>query len=429
MNIKNTSTPLPTRAWAVFWCVSIFYFYELVLRMTPSVMTSDLMAAFKVNSTELGVLSSFYYYGYTPLQIPCGILVDRMGVRMTVVISCLLCVTGGLLFGMAESLALAQLGRFLIGAGSACAFISTLKVVADWFPTSYFVVLTGVANAMGTLGGTFGGSPLAIMVDNFGWRDSMTYLSLAGILVTLAAYFVIKDHPESSGKKQDRSTTNEIGILDSLKRLATSKQTWLISIFGCLTYLPISAFCELWAVPYISTVFHVETSLAAFGGTMIFLGMAFGGIAFAWFSDKIQSRKKAMMLAALLTALMFLALIFIPGLELWHALVILLIAGFMSGGEILSFAGTKEINPIEISGTTLGFTNMVIMLGGIIFQPLLGKLIDLSWDGATDTNMVPIYSESAYQNAILAVPVCLCLAFIIASTLRESFPKAGRVNK
>ncbi|WP_032113075.1 MFS transporter [Candidatus Paracaedibacter symbiosus] len=121
------------KSWMIWICASLFYFYEMILRASPSVMTDDLMRDFGVDSTALGVLSSFYYYAYVILQVPCGIIVDRFGTRRVVTFSTLLCVIGSLCFAYSDSLPLAQLGRFLIGAGSACAFISCLKISADWF--------------------------------------------------------------------------------------------------------------------------------------------------------------------------------------------------------------------------------------------------------------------------------------------------------
>jgi len=92
-----------------------------------------------------------------------------LGTRRIITTSAALCTLGAFMFAMGESLMWAQFGRFLIGAGSACAFISCLKVVAEWFSPAKFAVMLGMTNMMGTLGGIIGQPPLAWMVNKFGW--------------------------------------------------------------------------------------------------------------------------------------------------------------------------------------------------------------------------------------------------------------------
>ena len=127
-------------AWIIWATAAFFYFYEMLLRVSPGVMTQELMETFYVSSTSLGLLSSFYYYSYNVLQLPCGIIVDRMGPRAIITASCFLCAIGAGLFYSTDSLAVAKAARFIMGMGSACAFISTLKLTAAWFPVSQFAI-------------------------------------------------------------------------------------------------------------------------------------------------------------------------------------------------------------------------------------------------------------------------------------------------
>ncbi|MDP5012294.1 MAG: MFS transporter, partial [Alphaproteobacteria bacterium] len=150
-------------------------------------MTHDLMRDFEVNSASLGVLSSFYYYAYVILQVPCGMIVDKIGIRRIVTFSTLLCVAGTLLFAGSENLSLAKLGRFMVGAGSACAFISCLKVTVEWFSPMRFALVAGLSNMMGTFGGICAGRPLALFVNQLGWREASFWLGIIGLGVAVVA--------------------------------------------------------------------------------------------------------------------------------------------------------------------------------------------------------------------------------------------------
>src|SRR3989338_3198608 len=82
------------QSWIIWAMAALFYLYEYVLRVSPSVMTEGLTQSFGVTSTELGVLSSFYYYAYTILQVPCGVIVDKWGPRRVITFSSILCTVG-----------------------------------------------------------------------------------------------------------------------------------------------------------------------------------------------------------------------------------------------------------------------------------------------------------------------------------------------
>ncbi len=414
-----TSFPPATVAWLIWGCAALFYLYEYILRVSPSVMTQELMRDFGVTSTALGVLASFYYYAYVPLQIPCGVIVDRLGTRRVITTSAILCTIGSYIFAESESLFVAQIARFMIGAGSACAYLSCMKVAADWFAPQKFALISGITMMMGTLGGTFGGRPFAVLVNTMGWRSSMLLAAAVGVGVVITSWLIIRDRPQAS-QTHDASTSN--GLLDGLKAIATNPQSWLIGIYGGLMYVPISAFAELWGVPYLMKAHNINNEIASTASAMVFIGMALGSPLGAAFSNKIQSRLKVMSWSALLTLIVFAVVIYVPNIPLSLTFGLLFLAGLFCGGQILYFAAAKEITPPNYSATTIGFTNALVMVSGVIFQPLLGKILDLAWDGVTATDGTPIYSLNDYQQALTAVPCCLLVAWLVLKLVKETYP-------
>ncbi len=411
--------------WLIWGCAGLFYLYEMILRASPSVMTGELMHDFAVASTALGVLSSFYYYAYVALQIPCGLIVDWLGTRKVVTFSALLCVLGSVLFALSNSLYLAQFGRLLIGAGSACAFISCLKIGADWFLPTQFALVAGLTNMMGTLGGMFSGPPFAILVNNFGWRQATLIAAFIGIIIALLSWVIIRERHHSSSS--DKPRTSGQNFLSQLSRVAKSPQNWLFGIFGGLMYVPISAFCELWAVPYLMEKYSVNNEVASMASVMLYLGVALGSPIAAKLSDRLHSRLKVMSLSALAATILFIMIVYIPNLPLTGMFALLLLAGMANSGQVLSFACVKESVPNHLSGTAMGFTNAIVMLSGIIFQPFLGMLLDFAWNGAYHPDGTRLYDADAYKMAILAVPVCLGLSAILLRLAQETFHKPQTV--
>lgn len=405
------------QAWAIWACAGAFYLYECILRVSTSIMTEGLMHDFLMTNTALGFLASLYYLAYTPLQIPCGVMVDALGTRRIITASAALCTIGAFMFASGETLIWAQAGRFLIGAGSACAFISCLKVAAEWFSPTKFAVMLGITNMMGTLGGVVGGPPLAWMVNNWGgWRQAMMILAVSGVVMTLFSWAIVRDHPR--GHKLHHS--HEIPLRKSLALLLTNPQVWLIALFGSLMWLPIAAFTELWGVPYLMHTYNIDNEYASFATVMIFVGFAFGGPLAAWISDQLKSRIFTMKLSAAFLFAIFLTIIFGPDIPLPVMFCLLFAGGVCNGGQVLVFACVKEISPRRISGTALGFTNAVVMMSGVVSQPLLGRVLDWCWDGALGFDGVRIYSEAAYQTAIIAIPVGIAISLFLLFFVKET---------
>src|SRR5437870_1283708 len=80
-----------------------FYMYEFTLQVSLGVMTNQLMQDLSLNAASLGLASAFYYYAYTPMQIPAGLLHDRFGPRRALTFAISTCALGALLFSYSSN--------------------------------------------------------------------------------------------------------------------------------------------------------------------------------------------------------------------------------------------------------------------------------------------------------------------------------------
>lgn len=409
----STSSLMPWVFWA---CAALFYLYEYILRVSPNVITNELMRDFSITSTYVGILVSAYYVAYVPLQIPCGIIVDWLGVRRVISASTFLCILGSILFSQSDNYYVGTFSRFLMGAGSACAYISCVKLASDWFAPQKFAVIAAITQMMGTFGGIMGAKPFAVLSNNVGWRQAMFILALIGIAVLAVAWFVIKEKP-----KTQEEIVNKTNIFDGLKAISLNRQSWLIALYGGLMFIPISAFADLWGTPFLMQLYNIDNEAASFAGIMVYLGFAFGSPLGAMLSNYIQSRKTVMTWSPILTIFPFMAVIYIPDIPYNISLLLLFIAGLVCGGQILYFGAAKEINPAKYSATAIGFTNAGVMVSALIFQPLMGYILDFVWDGTIAADGTPIYSIFDYQHAMMTIPVCMVIAWIVMFGVKETY--------
>lgn len=401
------------QAWFMWGLAAFFYLYELVLRVSPSVMTDGLSNSFNVSASMLGVLVSFYYYSYTMLQLPCGIFLDRIGVKWILSISALLCSVGSILFALTNNLVVAQFGRFLVGCGSACAFISSLQVASTMFSAKYFVILTGATNLLGTVGGLVGGYPVAKAVNLIGWQQTTYVLAYVGFAVAGLIMLVFPNTVRQKVERKSSVTSEIIGLI-------RNKQIIITAIVTSLMYLPCCTFAELWAVPYFMKRFNVTNEIASMASSAVFLGIALGSILMAIVANKIKSFTKTLKYSAFACGVLFLIMLYAP-MELHISLLIVFFIGILTGAQPIGFTCAKYNATSELSGTTLAFTNCVVMLFGCIFQPLIGYLLDFFRSGKVDASGQRLYSISCYTNAILVIPICLFISFLLIFLMKETY--------
>jgi sugar phosphate permease len=414
-------------AWIIWSTAALFYLYEYVLRASPGVMTNELMRDFGVTSTALGVFTSAYYLSYTPLQVPCGMIVDWLGTRLVVTISAVMCAIGSFIFAESDSVFTASAARFLMGAGSACAYLSCLKLASEWFRPERFAVMAGITMMMGTFGGSFGGKPLAMLLNATNWRVSMIIAGSVGVAVAAAAWLIIRDHPNRGAHHKtalEPMTTAQ--LWQGLKIIASNPQTWLIGAYAALMYTILSAFAEMWGTPYLMVAYEINNEAASYGSMLVFMGMALGCLVSPLLANYWRSHRKVMSIGAIGALCTFLPAIYVSDMPLYGVFMLLFFAGFFCGWQILNFAAAKEINPPEFNGTTMGFMNCLTMTSALIFQPLLGKLIHLFAAEEVGPNGLILYSAEAYRYALFAIPASLLLAWVILRFVRETHP--GRVS-
>ncbi|GAB4394028.1 MAG: MFS transporter [Gammaproteobacteria bacterium] len=406
-------TIAPWLPWVICGLAALFYCYEYFLRVAPSVMNGDLMRTYDVSAEMLGTMVGFYYNAYTPMQLPVGVLMDRYGPRRLLTLAALVCAVGSFLFAATASLAIATLGRFLVGFGSAFAFVGVLKLARIWLPVDRFAMMSGIASALGVLGALTGEVLLTPVVEIMGWRHASFFSAFLGVLLAVVIYLVIRDHNPAQPKSKEVSVTDVKQVLADLVTIVIMPRIWVIGFVGCFLYLPTSAFAELWIVPYLEQARNFTLQQAAWGASTIFIGWGIMGPIVGYISDRINRRRAPMLVGALLAIFFSLILIYMPGLPKSLIYLTLFLFGASYSVQVIVFAAACDIAPKSSTATAIALTNMVVMLSGNLFQPIIGKLLDLHWDGLI-VDGVRIFSESNYQFALAVVPLSLLNAFILA---------------
>ena len=417
MSAQNSNSPKlgGIRAWLIFSLAAISFGYAFIHRVAPGVMVDELMQEFAIGGAVVGILSALYFYPYVLLQIPLGALLDRLGPRIILGSALLLATGGSIAFGFADSIFLAYIGRFLIGVGCAAGFLSALTLAGRWFPPNQFALLSGLTMFVAMMSAVMGQAPLAVLVNEIGWRQSTWALGILGaILATLILVFVRSSPPNTPASKIESWSV----MWHGLGRAMTSANVWKIAFVASAMSGPMLTLGGLWGTPYLMSAYDLSKEYAAFLISLIFFGWAFGAPFAGWLSDRLQRRKIVLIAGAAIMTFALLLLIVLPLPPLWLTVSLLAITGASGGCMVCSFALVRETSPVEISGSVTGIVNSMTVASGAILQPVVGWLLDLQWDG-TLAEGSRIYDPEAFQIAFLVVMAAGLLGFLISLTLKE----------
>lgn len=417
------------KSWVIWGCAALFYCYQFMLRGSPNVMAEDLMTAFQVDACSLGILAGCYYNTYSALQVPAGSLMDYFKPRRVVTSAAVVCAFGTLLFSMADSIYVAGFGRALIGVGSAMGFLSCLKIGTLWFPSQKLSLIVGLTVLLGTVGGISAGYPLAWLVEVYDWRQAMWLVALVGFFLAVISWLVIRDTPPPILEKEilkshgdTESHLPQAGLITTVIAVVKKPQSWLIALYGGLMYVPLSGFTDLWGTPYLMTAYQLDKPTAAFVNTTLLAGLGLGSPAASFLCNFLKAYKTSALISGVGSLIFFSLLFYLPGMPLWFATCCLFFAGFFLSGQFLAFAMTCALNPLSASGTAGGFQNMICMLSGVVFMPLIGKLLDYTWQGHYE-NGVRIFTMEQYTFALSSITLSLFFACCVIFFIKENYPK------
>ena len=349
-------------------------------RTAPAAIAGELTQAFAINGAVLGTLAATYFFVYTLLQIPVGVLADTLGPRVIVTGGALIAGAGSLLFGLAPSWEVAAVGRTLVGIGVSVAFIALLKTIAVWFPAHRFATLNGVAQFAGNLGAVVAGAPLAWLVTVTSWRAVFVGLGAVSMALAAASWIIVRDRPEQRGfppvHAAPPATATQTSWTRALTEVLANPRTWPAFFVNLGIGGSFLAFAGLWAVPFLQQVQGMPRNVAAQHGSVLLLGVALGALTIGALSDRLRNRRDVMRAYAFLYAATWLPWLmqWQPSLAAGYAWFFLM--GFLIPGFMLTWTVAKEENRPEHAGMATAVVNVGIFLGAGALQPLVGWVLD-----------------------------------------------------
>jgi sugar phosphate permease len=394
--------------------------------MAPSAIATDLQQSFNASGASLGALAAAYFYTYTVMQIPVGVMADTLGIRKIVAIGAALAGLGSLMFGMADTLIVATAGRVLIGLGVSAMFISLMKLNSVWFHDRHYGTVGGMSLMLGNMGSVLAATPLVWAVTHTSWRNVFTAVGIFSLVLSVLVWLLVRNHPGEAGLPSMRELEGKEahqrhqghwfdGLCAVMKNRASWPGFWPnLGVGGSLF-----AFAGLWGVPYLRDVYGMERNVAANHTMLLFFSFAIGALLLGILSDRLGKRLPVIVGGISVYVLCWLPIVFAWHMPIMLSYTLFSLMGLGAAGFTLTWASAKEVNPPALSGMATSVVNTGTFLGAAILQPLVGWVMDRGWDGKLMAG-ARVYSEQNYQTGLGIMLAFAVVGLVGAITIRET---------
>jgi len=390
----------------LIWLIGVsFLLFQFFIQLSSGVVLGKIMEEMKYTALITGALSSAFYYVYIALQIPVGILFDRYNTGNLLSVNALICAIGCFVFAFGVHYNVLFVGRVIMGAGAAFAFVGLSQLLREQFPIQQFAFMISLSDTLGFLVTVLGMISMGYLISSWGWRGFMFSAGIFGILISILCRKFI---PKSTS-----FSPASVPVFKRLLSIISNPLTWINGLFSGLGFTVITVFGSLWAVPFIHLKLECSLFQASAVASMIFLGAALGLPIIGKLYILSSKRKPLIHASCLVTAALLSLLIFLPSKNLLLSAFLMFSIGLCCGGYILAFAIANELVPQELLSTCTGFTNTLAMITAPMLQPFIGYILD-------NLKQHEQYSVlQAYQYALMILPLGLFLSSLLVCFLPE----------
>jgi MFS family permease len=395
------------------------YVLSFFQRFAPAGIAADLAASFQTSAASLGVLAATYFYVYTVMQVPTGILVDTLGPRRIMLLGGLVAGAGSLLFGTAGSLDGALVGRTLVGLGVSVTFIAMLKIIAVWFEERRFATIVGLSMLVGNLGSVLAGVPLSLLAQAAGWRSVFVGVGVISLVLGVLAWLLVRDRPDEETSGAPRPAFDRTVILGGLAAVLKNRATWPTVCVNLGLSGSFFTFGGLWATPFLTQSFGLTRTVATTHLSLYFAGFALGCLLIGTLSDRLGRRKPVLIVSSHIYGAIWLIWLSTTGLPLPVSYALFAVMGVTTASFTLSWACAKEVNAPALSGISTSVTNMGGFLCGALLQPLVGWVLDQRWSGAMQAG-VRLYTQDDWRWGMLLIAAAAWFGAAATWRIRET---------
>ncbi len=267
--VRTQQKTLPRRRWRIASLLGVGVLINYFDRVNLSVSHDALFAAFGISSVVFGYLSSAYNFTYAFLQLPIGVILDKLGVRRVGRIGSFLWSCASFAGAVTPTLSGLFGARFLLGIGEAPTFPGNAKAIGAWFPPEERSFATALFDSAAKFSSVIGVPLMGVVLIEFGWRWSFALTGLISLGYFLAFWAIYREPDEDPGltdaereyierdeKEHDSAALANAPEIPLLSMVRQRKVIGVVLGFGAYNY--VFYLLLTWLPTYLSSALHID---------------------------------------------------------------------------------------------------------------------------------------------------------------------------
>ncbi|HXH45677.1 MAG TPA: MFS transporter [Bradyrhizobium sp.] len=356
-----------------------------LLRTIPAV-SLDLMAAdFRMEPQALASLTSIYPFAFAAAQIPVGAAMDRFGVRPVSLALLAGTVFGAMASGFATGPESFAVGQLLLGVATSGMLMCPMTLAAKQLSAARFGLWSGAILSIGNIGMLLSASPLAFVVDAYGWRAGFWLSAIGGVAVAIAVFALVPNQPA-----EHKDESSPLAQMIEVLRLGLSRPLRGLIALALVSLATSLVLRGLWGGPWLMDVKGLSRVEAGNQLGAFTLAMIVGPLCIGVIDRRLGHRRGLVagshLAAALLLALMALGaphaavsvLFGLPVMPPQYDLVLFVLIGLATSAQPLLFGMSRQLVDAQTAGKALAAVNLAFFLGAALMQSVTGAVAALA---------------------------------------------------
>lgn len=366
--MTSSASQTQRTAWLMLLVLISAFAMSQAFRTAAAVMATPLQQEFGLSPRQLGLFAGAFHFAFGGLQLFMGSGIDVHGTRRTVLAVFPLAIVGPVVTASAHDFAALVLGQALTGIGCAPAFLACTVFISRRFPSDQYASVNGSALGIGSAGLILTGTPLAWMIQSWGWRAGYLGMAACAALAWLAILLLVREAPP--GHPNGRPSV--LAALRGYGELFRLPHTWGIVGLALFTYASFLSLRGLWLGPML--IDRHGFSLVATGNVALVLSVL-GMVAPPLFGrfDPGDARRRRWLFNFTLACAGIFGLLALP-LGAPADVVLSLAIGLVSGYMVMQYADVRMAYPAAMTGRAMALFTMAMFMGVAIMQSLTGMV-------------------------------------------------------
>lgn len=356
----------PYYPWLCWGIVAFIYLIQYGLLVLPSALTQQLQTAYAVSSTEIGVFSAAFLYTWVVMQIPCGMMFDKLNSRKLLFYSTLLLTLSCVLLAVSHHYWVGVFSRLLMGAAGAFSFVGALYLARNWFVVAIFPLIVGLTEAVSGIGEIGFPAIVTVLERTFSWRFVVLIIALLSLILALLVWMYVRD-------KQYESVKERVAEWHDFKKTLKDPRIWILGLYTGFGFAHYMVMADMWGIEFLQYKFHLSPIDAVLMNSIVIVGFTLGCPLVGWMARYFSEIR--VILVCALFELAFLVTFAYSSVSIAGNIIFLFILGLMTAAIVLSFDVAERIVPRSHYGLTVGFINMFFGGVGILLMPVVGYVL------------------------------------------------------